>query len=114
MILIFCPNYPFKQLLWKIKMQNLQKQFPFLSKSFSTGLTNYLEGTIHGRRIIISTQSTNETYQWILTDNNKYIVVSADVLTKIPVEVTAALTKILNNETVEPNQGAKILASLLG
>lgn len=95
-------------------MQRLQEQFPFLNKQFSNGATSYLEGTVHGRRIIVSTQSANEIYQWIVTDNNKYIVVSADVNTKIPDEIISALTKILNNQSVEPNQGAKILQSLLG
>lgn len=96
------------------KMQRLQQSFPFLNKQFSSEFTNYLEGTVHSRRIIVSTQSANEIYQWIVTDNNKYIVVSADVNTKIPTEITEALTKILNNQPVEPNQGAKILQSLLG
>ncbi len=94
-------------------MEKLQQQFPFLDKRFSSEFTDYLEGTIHGRRIIVSTQG-GESRQWILTDNNRYIAVAADVATKIPTDITSALTRILNNEQVEPNQTAKILQSLLG
>ena len=94
-------------------MEKLQQQFPFLDKQFSNAFTNYLEGTIHGRRIIVSTQG-GESRQWIMTENDKYIAVAADVATKIPNDITNALTKILNNEQVEPNQTAKILQNLLG
>lgn len=95
-------------------MQRLQEQFPFLNKRYSAELTNYLEGKVHGHRIIVSTQEAGEVCQWILTDNNKYLIVAADINTKIPNEITTALAKILNNQPVEPNQGAKILQSLLG
>lgn len=95
-------------------MQKLREDFPFLNKRFKNILTDYLWGDIHDRRIIISVESTDESWQWIIRENRKYIVVAADVNTKVPTEITEALTKIVNNEPVEQNEAAKILQNLLG